>query len=161
MTAVLVPYTSLTTQQVHTLRQLQVKPEQLKACGSIESALYTLEAGPSQAVSGWALLHKRQPRAFLLLMRAPCLPSWAAPSSALVMSLQVDHRYQGLGLGKACLQALPQATLGLWPGIDRLTLSVAPTNHAALGLYQALGWVDCGHGHRATVGYERQWVLRL
>jgi ribosomal protein S18 acetylase RimI-like enzyme len=161
MTAALLPYTSLTAQQVETLRELQVTPEQLKACGSIESALYTLNAGPRQAVSGWALLHEQQPRGFFLLMRAPCLPSWAADSSALVMSLQVDHRYQGLGLGKTCLQALPQAAVRLWPGVDRLTLSVAPTNQAALGLYKRLGWVDCGPGHRAKVGYERQLVLQL
>lgn len=161
MNPVLVPYASLSARQVATLRELRVRPEQLKACGSIDSALYTLQASPSQAVSGWALMHDHQPRAFLLLLRAPCLPGWAAPSSALVMSLQVDHRYQGQGLGKACVQALPQAARGLWPEIDRLTLSVAPSNHAALGLYQAQGWVDCGPGHRAPVGYERQLVLQL
>ena len=157
----LVLYSRLTAPQAAALRRLEVTPEQSGACGHIESALYTLSKSPPEAVTGWALLVEEQPRAFLLLMRAPCLPAWASATAAVMLALQVDYRYQRQGLGKACLQALPGAVRGVWPEVDQLMLSVDPTNEAAMGLYRGLGWVDCGEAHRARVGYERQFVLGL
>jgi GNAT superfamily N-acetyltransferase len=161
MNTSLVAYSALTEQQAAALRLLQVEPEQRKACGDIDAALYILGNGRPDAVTGWALLVDQQPRAFLLLMRAPCLPAWAAPSAALLLSLQVDHRYQKQGLGTACLQALPGVVRSLWPDINQLTLSVDPANSAALMLYRAQGWTDRGSAHRSATGYERKLVLAL
>ncbi|WP_263260796.1 GNAT family N-acetyltransferase [Pseudomonas sp. RIT-PI-S] len=161
METLLVPHSALTRLQVEQLRLLEVEPEQLSACGDIASALYTLATTSADAITGWALLVDQHPRAFLLLMRAPCVPAWADPLAAVVLALQVDRQHQGRGLGKACLQALPDAVRRTWPEINQLTLSVDPRNTAALQLYRSQGWVDRGEAYRAKVGFERKFVFEL
>ena len=97
--------------------------------------------------------------AFLLLKRPPVLPAWANEHSATLHALQVDHRAQGKGYGKACLQALPAVARAAWPEIRGLELSVDADNDSAIGLYTRLGWVDSGEAYRGRIGYERRMGL--
>jgi len=157
----LAPCDSLSFEQINHLRRLEVEPWQKAACGSIEAALEWSSSAPGGAVSAWALLVEGWPAAFLLLLRAPCAPPWAAPGSAVVQSFQVDRRAQRRGLGSACLKALSAAVTERWPDVSQLALGVDPGNAAALAFYRALGWAEAGRACRARVGYERQFVLPL
>jgi GNAT superfamily N-acetyltransferase len=146
---------------VEDLKKLEVRPDQVDASGDIESALYTLLNRPAPGIKGFALLVDDRPLAFLLLKRPPFLPTWAAEDAATLHAFQVDRRFQGRGLGKACLQALPAVARNTWPEITQLMLSVDPLNLAALNLYLSQGWVDCGEAYRARVGHERKLALAL
>ncbi len=157
----LVAYEVLNAVQQQQASAIEVHPEQLPFCGDMYCALNTLLVNPSPGVKGFALLADDIPVAFLLLKRPPCLPHWADRRSATLHALQVDRRQQGLGFGKACLQALPAAAKQAWPEIQALELSVDTDNVAAMGLYLGLGWVDGGQAYKGRVGYERRlrWVF--
>ncbi len=157
----LVPYETLSPVQKHQLDGLEVHPEQQAYCGDIFSALNTLLVNPNPGVKGFVLLADDFPVAFLLLKRPPCLPHWAGENSATLHALQVDHRQQGRGLGKACLQALPAAAIQAWPQIDGLELSVDTDNVTAMGLYLRAGWVDSGEAYKGRIGFERRLSWRF
>ena len=161
MSAQLVPYDSLNAQQREQVEAIEIHPEQIKFSGDIHGALHTLLSKPGPGVKGFALLADEVPVAFLLLKRPPVLPAWADEHSATLHALQVDHRHQGLGLGKACLQALPIAARLVWPQIKALELSVDSANVTAMGLYLHAGWVDRGEAYKSTTAYERRLALAL
>lgn len=159
MTTQLVPYESLTPTQRQQVEAIEVHPQQKEFSGDIHGALHSLLSKPSPGVKGFALLAKGIPVAFLLLKRPPCLPHWADEDTATLHALQVDHRAQGKGYGKACLQALPQVARHAWPEINGLMLSVDAHNEAALKLYLKQGWVDTGEAYKGRIGYERRLAL--
>ncbi|MDU8499844.1 GNAT family N-acetyltransferase [Pseudomonas syringae] len=158
----LVDYHDLNASQRQQLGHLEVTQEQTQFSGDIYTALNTLLVNPSPNVCGFVLLGDDKPVGFFLLKRGDCLPHWAQEELAATLhALQIDHREQGKGLGKACLQALP-ATLRLkWPDITHLMLSVDADNSAAIGLYSGQGWVDTGEAYRGRIGFERRLVLTL
>ncbi|NQD55717.1 GNAT family N-acetyltransferase [Pseudomonas sp. CM25] len=157
----LVDYEQLSERQRDCLDTLQLPLDQQYYAGDIATALYSLLNARSDDTRGLVLLLDEMPRVFLLLQRGAFLPAWAQPGAAIVNALQVDQRFQGLGLGSACMRALPGHVRALWPDVDRLQLSVHPDNLAALALYRATGWLDSGNGYRARTGYERQLTLML
>jgi len=161
VTAQLVPYEDLTPLQRQQVEGNEIHPEQIRFSGDIHGALHTLLSRPGPGVKGFALLADDVPVAFLLLKRPPALPAWADEHSATLHALQVDHRAQGKGFGKACLQALPAAARATWPEIRGLELSVDADNDSAIGLYTRLGWVDTGEAYKGRIGYERRmgWVF--
>ncbi|SCY18667.1 MULTISPECIES: GNAT family N-acetyltransferase [unclassified Pseudomonas] len=159
MTARLVPYEDLTALQREQVSAIELSPEQIKFAGDIHGALHMLLSRPGPGVKGFALLAGEVPVAFLLLKRPPVLPAWANEHSATLHALQVDHRAQGKGYGKACLQALPAVARSAWPDIHGLELSVDPDNVSAIGLYARLGWVDSGEAYKGRIGYERRMGL--
>jgi ribosomal protein S18 acetylase RimI-like enzyme len=152
----LVAYEALNAVQQQQLSAIEVHPEQLPFCGDMYCALNSLLAKPNPGVKGFALLADDIPVAFLLLKRPPCLPHWADEHSATLHALQVDRRQQGMGFGKACLQALPAVALETWPQIKGLELSVDTANVAAMALYLGSGWMDSGEAYKGRVGYERR-----
>ncbi|KAB0500058.1 GNAT family N-acetyltransferase [Pseudomonas vancouverensis] len=156
MTARLVPYESLNALQRQQVEAIEVHPEQVRFSGDIHGALHTLLSKPGPGVKGFALLAEDLPVAFLLLKRPPVLPAWADEHSATLHALQVDQRAQGMGYGKACLQALPEAARQAWPEIKGLELSVDADNEAAIALYGRYGFVDSGEAYRGRIGYERR-----
>ncbi|KIQ59321.1 GNAT family N-acetyltransferase [Pseudomonas fluorescens] len=159
MTAQLVPYEALTPQQREQVEAIEIHPAQMQYAGDIHGALHTLLSRPGPGVKGFALVANDVPVAFLLLKRPPVLPAWANEHSATLHALQVDHRVQGQGYGKACLEALPAVARAAWPEIRGLELSVDADNAAAIGLYTRLGWVDSGEAYRGRIGYERRMGL--
>jgi ribosomal protein S18 acetylase RimI-like enzyme len=157
----LIDYRDLSQTQRDQLIDIEVSAEQRRYAGDISSALYILLSIDSDDMRGVALLLDSVPRGFLLLQRGAFLPPWAAADAAAINALQVDRRVQGRGLGRFCMQAIPDLVRDLWPGVRRLQLSVEPNNDAALALYRATGWVDSGNGYRARQGYECQLTLML
>lgn len=159
VTTRLVPYEQLTSLQRQQLDTLEVHPQQLQFSGDIYTALHTLLKAPEPGIKGFALLAEDVPVAFALLKRPPFLPHWADADTATLHALQVDHRAQGQGYGKACLQALPAAALLAWPEIKGLMLSVDADNETAFNLYLKQGWVDSGEAYKGRIGYERRLSL--
>ncbi|MFJ4197077.1 GNAT family N-acetyltransferase [Pseudomonas sp. NPDC089534] len=157
MSARLVPYDSLNAAQRQQVETIEIHPGQIKYSGDIHTALQTLHT--HAGVKGFALLDEDVPVAFLLLKRPPALPDWADEHSATLHALQVDHRAQGRGYGKACLQALPEAARQAWPQIKGLQLAVDADNDAAIALYARHGFVDSGQAILGRVGYERRMSL--
>ena len=150
-------YEDLTPRQREQLREIEVRPEQIAFCGTIESALHSLPVQPQAGIKGLVLLNDELPVAFLLLKREPLLAHWAEPGCATLHALQVDSRAQGQGLGKACLRELPRVIYQFWPEISQLMLSVSPFNASALAFYLSQGWVECGEAYLG----ERRLVLDL
>ncbi|SCW93303.1 MULTISPECIES: N-acetyltransferase [unclassified Pseudomonas] len=159
MTAQLTPYEDLTALQREQVSAIELHPEQIKFSGDIHGALHMLLSRPGPGVKGFALLAEEVPVAFLLLKRPPALPAWANEHSATLHALQVDHRAQGRGYGKACLEALPAVARAAWPEIRGLELSVDAENDSAIGLYTRMGWVDSGEAYKGRIGYERRMGL--
>ncbi|OPK09504.1 MULTISPECIES: N-acetyltransferase [Pseudomonas] len=159
MTARLVPYESLNALQRRQVEAIEVHKDQIRFSGDIHGALHTLLSKPGPGVKGFALLAGDIPVAFLLLKRPPVLPAWADEHSATLHALQVDHRAQGKGYGKACLQALPEVARQAWPEIKGLELSVDADNVSAIALYAKFGWIDSGEAYRGRIGYERRMGL--
>ena len=158
----LVDYHDLTAPQRQQLGYLEVTQEQIQFSGDIYTALNTLLVRPSPNICGFALLSDEKPVGFFLLKRDDCLPHWAQEAlTATLHALQIDHREQGKGLGKACLQALPAALRLKWPDITQLMLSVDADNSAAIGLYTGQGWIDTGEAYRGRIGFERRLTLTL
>jgi ribosomal protein S18 acetylase RimI-like enzyme len=157
----LIDYRDLSQAQREQLIDIQVHPEQQRYAGDMAGALYILLSIDSDDMRGVVLLLEAVPRAFLLLQRGAFLPPWAQVDAATINALQVDRRFQGRGLGRFCMQALPSLVGTLWPAVRRLQLSVDPDNHAALALYRASGWIDSGDGYRARKGYECQLTRML
>ena len=158
---VLTPYPDLSPLQLQQLLEIEIRPEQKMYSGDVDTALYTLLGCPDDDIQGFALLVSEVPRAFLLLKHGRFIPHWAHPQAATLHALQVHWRLQGRGLGRACLEGLPGAARQAWPGVRQLELSVDADNTAAIGLYQAFGWVDSGEAYRGRIGYERRFVLAL
>ncbi|WLG43735.1 N-acetyltransferase [Pseudomonas sp. FP1740] len=159
MTARLVPYESLNALQRRQVEAIEIHAEQIRFSGDIHGALHTLLSKPCPGVKGFALLAEEVPVAFLLLKRPPVLPAWANEHSATLHALQVDHRAQGKGYGKACLQALPEVARQAWPEIKGLELSVDADNESAIALYAKYGFVDSGEAYKGRIGYERRMGL--
>ena len=156
----LVDYHDLSASQRQQLGYLEVTQEQIQFSGDIYTALNTLLVRPSPNICGFVLLGDEKPVGFFLLKRDDCLPHWAQEDlTATLHALQIDHREQGKGLGKACLQALPAALRLKWPDITQLMLSVDADNAAAFNLYLKQGWVDSGEAYRGRIGYERRLAL--
>ena len=159
MTTQLVPYEQLTLAQRQQLEAIEIPAQQQQFSGDIDTALHTLLSAPGDGIKGFALLAHDIPVAFLMLKRPPFLPHWAHEDTATLHALQVDHRHQGKGYGKAFLQALPQVARQAWPEIKGLELSVDAQNESALGLYLKQGWVDSGNAYKGRIGYERRLTL--
>ncbi|MDB6145588.1 MAG: family acetyltransferase [Pseudomonas sp.] len=157
----LVCHEDLTDAQQQQLRHLEVLPEQKAFSGDIYSALQMLLDSPGGDIRGFVLLADTHPIGFFLLKRGPFLPHWAQKGAVTLHALQIDRRMQGHGLGKVCLQALPEMMRRVWPEVAQVMLSVDADNRAAMGLYRGLGWVDTGHAYRGRVGFERRLVLGL
>ena len=79
------------------------------------------------------------------------------------LGISVLKEYWGLGLGKAltkaCIQCAKEA------GYTQLELNVVAENHAAMSLYQSLGFVEFGRNPRGfnsrTSGYQELVYMRL
>jgi len=159
VSARLVPYESLNATQRQQVEAIEIHAEQIKFSGDIHGALHTLLSKPGPGVKGFALLAEDVPVAFLLLKRPPVLPEWADEHSATLHALQVDHRAQGKGYGRACLLELPEVARQAWPEIKGLELSVDADNDAAIALYAKYGFVDSGEAYKGRIGYERRMGL--
>lgn len=161
MESTLLKYESLSALQRQQVLEIELLDVQKALVGDAHGALHALTARPAADIQGYALLIDDVPRGFFLLKRRTLLPRWAEGRTATLHAVMIDRRYQGLGLGRECLERLPALTKDLWPDIEQLMLAVDLSNQAAYTLYQALGWQESGDADRTTTGYERRMVRKL
>ncbi|WP_191487290.1 MULTISPECIES: GNAT family N-acetyltransferase [unclassified Pseudomonas] len=157
----LVDYLTLAPAQREQLLLIQVDAAQKEFSSDITHGLSVLHAHKGNDVKGFVLLADEHPVGFLLLKRPPASPAWASGSVCTLHGLQVDKSYQGQGLGRACMQAVPAAVRATWPGTSHLMLMVDADNDAARGLYLKQGFVDSGETFHGRVGEERRLTLPL
>lgn len=155
----LIPYQQLSALQRSQLCALELTAGQRMFVGDIHGALHMLTATPATDILGIALLIDDVARGFFVLKRAALLPEWAPAKSASLHGLMIDRRYQGMGLGRQCLTALPALVDRLWPGINQLMLAVDRENRPALALYLSAGWQLCNA--KAWVSSEQCMSLAL
>ena len=67
---------------------------------------------------------------------------WLVAGELQVMLVAVQPELQGRGLGRQVLQALLEGAQAR--GCSSASLEVAASNQAAIGLYSALGFINCG-----------------
>lgn len=155
---------SLSPMQQRQLLEIELLPEQIRHVGDIYGGLHTLTARPVADRQGFVLLIDDIPRGFFVLKRNSLLPEWAHESASVTTTLHalmIDRRFQGQGLGKQCLRALPGLTQALWPETEQLMLAVEAGNHPARQLYLALGWQELPERDPDQPGFERMMLLTL
>ncbi|MCU1739771.1 MULTISPECIES: N-acetyltransferase [unclassified Pseudomonas] len=157
----LVDYVTLTPAQHEQLALIQVDAAQQEFSSDIARGLAVLQAHTGNDVKGFVLLADELPVGFLLLKRPPASPAWASGDVCTLHGLQVDKNHQGQGLGRACMQALPDAVRSVWPASTHLMLMVDADNDTARGLYLKQGFVDSGETFHGRVGEERRLTLPL
>ena len=164
MQFVLTRYESLSPTQQRQLLEIALLPEQIRHVGDIHGGLHTLTARPVADRQGFVLLIDDTPRGFFVLKRRSLLPDWArgrASVTTTLHALMIDKRFQGLGLGKRCLRALPALAQELWPDTEQLMLAVEVGNHPARQLYLALGWQELPESDPNHASVERLMLLTL
>lgn len=155
---------SLSPIQQRQLLEIELLPEQIRHVGDIHGGLHTLTARPIADRQGFVLLVDDIPRGFFVLKRRSLLPEWArehAKVTTTLHALMVEKRFQGLGLGKQCLRALPALARDLWPDTAQLMLAVEAGNQPARQLYLALGWQALPERDPDHVSVERLMLLAL
>ena len=85
---------------------------------------------------------------------------FAQPGSVGLRSFLVDKHFQGLGLAKRCLLALPAYLQAQQIKADAVFLTVNRINEAAIPLYRQCGFVDTGALY-LDGGYGPQHIMRL
>lgn len=164
MQFVLTRYESLSPTQQRQLLEIALLPEQIRHVGDIHGGLHTLTARPVADRQGFVLLMEDIPRGFFVLKRNTLLPDWARDRPRITTTLHalmIDKGFQGLGLGRQCLRALPELTQALWPDTEQLMLAVEAGNHPARQLYLALGWQELPESDAAHASVERLMLLPL
>jgi ribosomal protein S18 acetylase RimI-like enzyme len=163
MNMTLARHESLSAIQLQQLLDIELLEEQRRYVGDIYGGLHTLTARPVCDIQGFVLLIDDIPRGFFVLKRRSLLPDWADdhPRTTTLHALMIDRRFQGLGLGKQCLRALPALAQGVWPDTERLMLAVEVGNHPARQLYRALGWQELPERDPDQAGVERLMLLTL
>lgn len=160
----LTPYESLSPTQQRQLLEIALLPEQVRHVGDIHGGLHTLTARPVVDRQGFVLLIDDIPQGFFVLKRRSLLPDWARDRPRITTTLHalmIDKGFQGLGLGKRCLRALPGLARALWPDTEQLMLAVEAGNHPARQLYLTLGWQDLPESNPEHASVERLMLLRL
>ena len=160
----LTPYESLSPAQQRQLLDIELLPEQIRHVGDIHGGLHTLTARPVTDRQGFVVLIDDIPRGFFVLKRRSLLPDWARHSARVTTTLHalmIDRRFQGLGLGKQCLGALPGLAQALWPETEQLMLAVEVGNHPAHQLYLSLGWQELPERESDHISVERLMLLAL
>lgn len=162
MHVALTRYESLSPGQQLQLLDLELSQGQIRHVGDIHGGLHALTARPACDIQAFVLLVDDLPRGFFLLKHRTLLPDWARHQphvTTTLHALMIDRRFQGQGLGKRCLHALPELTRELWPDTEQLMLAVDAGNHSARALYRALGWQELPERDVVHAGFER--VMRL
>jgi GNAT superfamily N-acetyltransferase len=161
MNSILKKYETLSALQRQQVLEIELLGEQKSLVGDAYGAVHGLTARPTSDIQGYALLVDGVARGFFLLKRRSLLPRWANGQTVTLHGLMIDRRYQGRGLGKSCLERLPDLVHELWPETRQLMLAVDLGNTTAHRLYRSLGWQDYGDADRALAGFERRMLLKL
>jgi len=161
MHSTLMKYQALSASQHARLLEIELPRQQVSYVGDIHGGLHSLTARPVCDIQGYAVLVDDIPRGFFLLKRRTLLPPWASGNTATLHALMIDHRHQGLGLGRECLARLPAVVREGWPEVEQLMLAVETDNEGARRLYLNAGWQDVPAPTGTALGRERLMLLKL
>ena len=140
----------ITAENFQTVIKLEVRPEQSdfvapNVRGIAETHIYP-DAEPRAVYSGDEVV------GFVLFH--PIDKEKPAEGHCIVR-LMIGHRFQGRGLGRQALEAAVDWIVREH-GVDRVRLSVVPSNARARGLYRSAGFVETGELDDGEVVMVRQ-----
>lgn len=143
-----------------TIRQANaVDVPQLEA---LERETYALEGYPSalfyQAIAQWpefTLVATQSNRVLGYLLAAP-----GSSNELWIMSVLIDTQARGQGIGAQLVKHLMNQMNASSPPFKHATLSVSPTNHAAIALYQKMGFSPDGHMNDFLGPGEHRLLMR-
>jgi GNAT superfamily N-acetyltransferase len=154
----LVPVTAELRDAVLALRP---RPDQAGWSGEARWTLPSAEAHPDR-VPCTALLDG-VPVGFFILDASRDVKLYESRSGTVgVRALYIDRDSQGRGIGTAMLRELPDLARRLFPGTERLALTVNVTNPIAVRAYARAGFVDTGRRYLGgALGPQHVLVLDL
>ncbi len=120
----------------------EMKPEDADHVAAIEAASFPV---PWSRQSFWEEASNDQACYLLAVSEGEIIGyagAWIVLDEAQVMNIAIAPAWRGLGAGRSLLTELIARMKAR--GAERMTLEVRPSNTAALALYGALGFRDCG-----------------
>jgi len=128
----------VTEENFRAVVRLEVSPEQAGFVApnvrSIAETYIYPDAEP------WAVYAGEEPVGFVLFHP---IDKVRPQDGHLIVRLMIDHRFQGRGLGRQALEAAVDWIVRERK-VDRVRLSVVPSNEKARGLYESAGFVETG-----------------
>jgi GNAT superfamily N-acetyltransferase len=154
----LVPVTAAVRDAVLALAPL---PEQSPWSGEARWTLPAAESHPRRTPC--TALLDGVPVAFFILDTGTDVALYEPrPDTVGVRALYVDREHQGVGIGTAMLRAMPELARQLYPGAERLALTVNVTNPIAVRAYLRAGFTDTGRlYHGGALGAQHVLVRDL
>lgn len=141
----------------------EMQPEDAEAVEIVEKASFAV---PWSRKSFWEEAANEKTYYLLLLDGEKVIGyagTWLIMDEAQITNVAILPAYRGQKLGKAMMAELIKIAVAR--GAERMTLEVRPSNTAALSLYKAFDFVDCGHrpGYYQDNGEDAviMWNLQL
>ncbi|MBC8732166.1 GNAT family N-acetyltransferase [Paraburkholderia sp. UCT2] len=140
----IVRWEALSPAQKIDVENLKISDQQIEYAGPTHRAVEACMSDLTGEIQGAAIFHMEVIVGFLVLKRRSAAPSWASTGAAVISALRIDLRFQGLGIGTAALQRLPEWLLTHWADTKSIMLSVDEENETGRRSYAKAGWVDLG-----------------
>ncbi|WP_322012608.1 GNAT family N-acetyltransferase [Paraburkholderia sp. J12] len=137
------------------VENLKVSDQQIEYAGPIRRAIEACISDLTGDVQGLAIFNGDEIAGFLVLKRQTANPGWASTGAAVISALRIDLHFQGLGIGTAALQYLPEWFSTHWPDTTSIMLSVDEENEVGRRSYAKAGWVDSGTRDKGRIGWVR------
>jgi RimJ/RimL family protein N-acetyltransferase len=151
----IVRWEELSPTQKIDVENLKISDQQIEYTGPTHRAVAACASDLTGDVQGAAIFDGDVLVGFLVLKRRAANPSWASTGAAIISALRIDLRFQGLGIGTAALQYLPEWLSTYWPDTTSIMLSVDEENEARRRSYTKAGWVDLGTRDKGRIGWVR------
>lgn len=139
------------------VRHIEVAPEQVVYCGTVNMAFASEEA----EVDFYAIRKAGRCLGFFKIdLKYPRTYGFARPGDLGLRALMVDHPHQGRGIGRGALRLLPDMLKARYPGALALVLTVDIRNQVAVRTYLSCGFQDTGEIFAGGLA-GAQYVMRL
>lgn len=139
------------------VRHIQVAPEQVVYCGTVDMAFASDEGG----LDFYAIQEADRAVGFFKIdLKYPQNYVFARAGDLGLRAFMVDQRVQGRGIGSGALRALPPLLRRTYPEAQALVLTVNMRNHAAVRTYLNCGFKDTREIHEGGLAGP-QFVMRL
>jgi GNAT superfamily N-acetyltransferase len=135
----IVRWEELSPSQKIDVENLKISDQQIEYAGPTRRAVEACISDLTGDIQGAAIFDGEVIVGFLVLKRRSAAPSWASTGAAVISALRVDLRVQGLGIGTAALQRLPE-----WLGPTPRPLCFPSTKRmrpAAVRMQRPAGWI--------------------
>ena len=139
------------------VRHIEVAPEQVVYCGTVDMAFASGEGG----LDFYAIQQAERPVGFFKIdLKYPQTYEFAREGDLGLRAFMVDHRVQGRGIGSGALRAMPPLLRCAYPEARAVVLTVNMRNHAAVRTYLNCGFHDTRDIHEGGLAGP-QYVMRL